>query len=677
MKFMENEIDSWVATFNKDDSIEEKLRKAAHIKPSPAQLAWMEKEFIAFVHYGPNTFNSVQWGNGIEEMSDYQPEKLDVAQWCRVCAQSGMKMMVFTAKHHDGFCQWNTKTTDFSSVNSPAGEDLMKSLYEGCKANDLQLGVYLSPWDMHQRKEGLWPTSEYNQYLLEQLRELLTNYGEINEVWFDGACSDYEIWKAVPTYTPEKWYELIGQLQPSAVVRLYDPHRLAFEEQWESIKSGTGQLTWSGKGIRWVGNEGGISRENEWSVQPVFDMEIAENATWKDLGEEKYYENAVGAIWYPLEVNTVVLNQWFWNEKTSSVRSLTDLVEVYYNSIGNNGTLLLNVSPDTKGVIREDQEKRLLQLKAYVGQTFHRNLAQNAVVIPSKEKEDNSASNVLDGNKMTFWTTGCDWSISSDSASLTFELESEKSFDQVMIQEYIREGQRVGGWMLEVWIEDQWAEVVQNKTIGYKTIRRFERVTTSKVRLTIQRSWDSPMISGFGLYLSADLPKEENSADKEIILTAVDIEESNLKKGLQYCCYDSGLQSAALLDSVFAVKLLRSGVADKVSEGYAEAKIGFSLSFDGYLHIPEDGEYTFQMENADGGQMFLGGSLLLNNDEPHEPSIVTRTMLLKEGYYPLKIFYTSFRHQGLLQLCWKRPGYEIEEISTNHFYRCRRTKEHA
>lgn len=665
---MEKETGAWVVTFHKEDNLEEKLKKASNVKPSKAQLDWMEKEFIAFVHYSPNTFNNMQWGNGTEEISDYRPEKLDIGQWCRVCAQAGMKMMVFTAKHHDGFCQWNTKTTDFNSVNSSAGIDLLEELEKGCKDNGIQLGVYLSPWDMHKRKDGLWPTIEYNDYFMEQLEELLTNYGRIDEVWFDGACSDYKIWTPVPTYTPEKWYEMIHRLQPSAVVRLYDPHYLASKEEWQKIKDGKANLKWSGKGVRWVGNEGGISRENEWSVQPIFDSEIGENATWKDLGEEKYYEKAVGAIWYPLEVNTVLLNQWFFNEKTSAVRSLSDLVEVYYSSIGNNGTLLLNVSPDTKGMIPEDQERRLLQLRTYIDDTFRVNVAQNAKVISTGEMKGHEGKNVLDEDKMTYWMPVDEWNVNGDTCSLLFELNGEKTFDQVLIQEYIREGQRVAAWKLEVLIENQWIEVTNHKTIGYKTIRRFEQVTTSKVRFTIERSWDTPMISRFGLYQSANLPKEEDKNTTELTLNTVKVDKDTLQNGLHYCCYDGGMQSAALLDSVFAVKPLNSGLAKRVSHEYAEAKIGYSLSFDGYIEIPKEGTYTFQMENADGGQMYMDGALFLNNDEPHEASYVERTIELKEGFYPIKIFYTSFRHEGLLKLCWSRPGEGMEELGSDYLY---------
>lgn len=643
----------WVVTFSPQDTRAQKLKKAAHVCPSPAQLRWMEREWIAFVHYGPDTFNHVQWGNGTEQLDDFSPKALDVAQWCRVCAQTGMKMMVYVAKHHDGFCQWHSDTTDFNVKNAQKSEDVLRSLQLGCRENGIELGVYLSPWDMHQRTQGLWPTEAYNDYFLSQLQELLTRYGEIGEVWFDGACSDFPIWTAVPTYAPRKWYDMIAQLQPQAVCRLYDPYEFASEAQWDEIRAGRSNLRWDGKAVRWVGNEGGMSRENEWSVQPVFDRRIAENATWKDLGEEKYYDDAVGAIWYPLEVNTVVLNQWFWNEGTSHPRSLADLVEVYYHSIGNNGVLLLNVSPNTEGVLGEDQVKRLQELRQYVDETFASNFAQGAQ-IPG-------AQALVDGDPMTFWSPEGDWDLDSR-AELTITLDGEQTFDQVLVQEFIREGQRVAGWALDVWTGDEWKEVACHKTIGYKTIRRFPRVTASRVRLRIERSWDVPMLSGFGLYLSAPITESQEETLAPFTPTPAKTDDRKLEPGLAWCSYDGGVQSAALLDGVFAVMPMESGIAGAVRHEYAGRSLGYCLTFDGYMQIPADGEYTFEMENADGGMVYLGGSLLLNNDEPHECSSTARTVSLKQGIYALAVRYTSFRNNGQLRLRWAPKGEPLCEL---------------
>lgn len=234
-------------------------------------------------------------------------------------------------------------------------------------------------------------------------------------------------------------------------------------------------------------------------------------------------------------------------------------------------------------------------------------------------------------------------------------------------------------WRLEVWMDQEWVEVVRHKTIGYKTVRRFDPVTASKVRFQILRSWDTPMIRSFGLYQSATLPKEQEDISIELDLEPESIEERALSDGLRFCCYDSGMQSAALLDSmvgakeaqggsVFAVKEISNGTAAVVREEYGDKKIGFSLSFEGYLRVPADGSYLFQLENTDGGQLYLCGNLVVNNDEPHEQKAETRSVDLKKGYYPVKVLYTSFRHPGSLRLCWKRPGHDLSEISSKYFF---------
>lgn len=658
----------WVVTFSPEDTLEDKLKKASHVKPSDAQLAWMEKEYIAFIHFGPNTFSGRQWGTGKEDPSDYLPIALDPAQWAKVCAQAGCKMAVFTLKHHDGFCQWFTDTTDFSTYNSPIKKDLAKLLQEGCERNQIDLGVYLSPWDMYQRDRGLWNTEAYNDYFLKQLNELLTRYGSVDEVWFDGACADYKIWSKVPSYKPEKWYDLIEEIQPSAVFRMYDPYYFASEEEWENIKAGKAKLEWRGKVVRWVGNEEGISRTDEWSVQPVYDRAIAENATFNDLGQEKYYQNAVGAVWYPVEVNTTVLNQWFWNPETSKVKSLHELIDVYYNSIGNNGVLLLNVSPDKNGLVPEDQIERLMQLKDFVDRTFSNNLASDAHAIASMESPLHKADSILDNDKMTYWTTDGAWDIKSSSASIVFDLGQSKTFDNVMIQEYIREGQRIAEWSFEIWDGQGWREMVHHKTIGYKNIKRFEKVTTSKVRLNILRSWDNPMISGFGLFMT-DIPEEEYETKDiaEIGHEPIFLDAEKIDSGIEYSYYKGGIQSAALIESTLS-NPEQSGLLGTISVQSAKDTIDYSYSYEGYIKVPENSIYTFSLESADGSIMILNGKQLINNDEPHDIRAVEKRVLLEAGYYSIKVLYTSFRNKGYLKLSWSGPGFDMQEISADHLF---------
>lgn len=663
----------WVVTFSPDDTLEDKLKKAAHVKPSEAQLAWMEKEYIAFVHFGPNTFSGRQWGTGDENPSEYAPDSLDPLQWAEVCVQAGFKMLLYTFKHHDGFCQWYTNTTRHSIKNSPVKIDLAKVLKEGCEKFNIGLGVYLSPWDMYQRNQGLWNTIEYNDYFLEQLNELLTKYGAIDEVWFDGACGDYKIWQMVPTYQPDRWYNLIEETQDKAVFRMYDPYYFATEAGWEDIKTGKAELEWRGKAVRWVGNEEGKSREDEWNVQPVFDREIAENATFNDLGQEKYYHNAVGAVWYPVEVNTTVLNQWFWNPETSKVKSLYELIDIYYNSIGNNGVLLLNLSPDRSGKIPQDQIERLMQLKEFITHSFCNNLAQDATIIASAESASHKAACILDNDKMTYWTTDGDWDINSSSASLIFDLHEYKTFDNVMVQEFIREGQRISRWSLDIWDGDGWREVICKHTIGYKNIKRFKKVTSNKVRLNILRSWDKPMINSFGLYLS-DIPETFAEAEN-IIETGIEpitLDTERIASGVEYYYYNGGIQSAALIEEL-SLEYVKSGFISTINTQPAEASVGYSFTYEGYLKIPVEGIYTFRLESADGSILCIGGKQLINNDEPHDIKAVEKQIYLKDGYYPLKTYYTSFRNKGHLRLSWRGPEFDMEELPADKLFRIRKS----
>lgn len=659
----------WVVTFSPEDTLEDRLKKAAHVKPSLAQIKWMKKEYVAYIHFSPNTFSGRQWGTGREDPSIYNPTELDPKQWVKVCKDAGMKLALFTAKHHDGFCQWNTDTTDFSIKNSPVKKDIVDALSEGCAEDGIELGIYLSPWDMNRGERGLWGTEGYNEYFLAQLKELLTKYGRVGEVWFDGACSDYDIWQAVSTYQPEKWYDYIESVQPDAVFRMYDPFFFTSEEKWKEIKEGKAQLTWRGKAVRWVGNEGGQSRTDEWSVQPVIDRQIAENATWSDLGEEKYYLDAVGAVWYPLEVNTVALNQWFWNAETSFTRSLSDMINVYYNSIGNNGVLLLNISPDNRGLIPDDQIKLLMRLKAFVNDTFSTNLALGAHISASEEAADHEANNVCDNDKMTFWTTGGEWNINDSSASITFKMEQAKTFDNILLQEFVMEGQRVAQWSFEVWKDDSWKEVIRHKTIGYKNIKRFDVITSDKVRLNILRSWDKPMISGFGLYLS-NIP-EEIVKTNDIVTKGPEpeyLDFSKLMPGLRYTYYKGGIQSAALIESIFSVKPIKEGMNAALSIKPAQAEIGYSLAYKGYIHVPAEGTYSFGLESTDGSVLYLGEKICVDNDEPHDIKAVERRIELKAGYYPIKLLYTSFRHEGALKVSWSGPLFEMKEVEADNLY---------
>ena len=492
----------WCVTFHPDETLNERLKKAAHVRPSPAQLRWMERGYNAFLHFSPNTLTGRQWGDGTERPEDFAPDALDPAQWARVCADAGMRMVIPTLKHHDGFCQWHTRSTDFSVRSAPVSMDIAAALRDACAREGIGLGVYLSPWDMHQRNLNVWGTERYEAVYARQLEELLSGYGPIGELWLDGACGDRPIWEKVETYRTEAWYDRMEALQPDCVTRKYDPFDFAGAEEWEELRRGRGTLDWRGREVRWVGNEDGVGRRDEWSVQPVFCRTLGSEATLEDLGEERYYADAVGAVWYPNEVNTHLLREWFWNEGTSEVRPLEELVRVFYHSIGNNGTLLLNVSPDCHGRIPEDQIRRLAEFRAFMEGTFGESLSADAAIRASSQGRGAAAENLLRPG-YGFWSPEVsDWDIDASTASVELRLPEARRFDNLCLRENILEGQRVAGWRASAWIDGEWRTLAERKTVGFRRVVRFPAVSSDRVRLEILRSWDVPMLSFIGLYMT-------------------------------------------------------------------------------------------------------------------------------------------------------------------------------
>ena len=624
------------------DTLQERLRKAAHVVPSAAQMRWMDKELTIFLHFGMDTFNGRQWGNGSETLSDYAPTALDPEQWVKVCAEAGFKHIITTLKHHDGFCLWPTESTDFSVKNTNCSMDVARALSDACRKYGVGFGVYLSPWDMHQREAGIWPTEKYNDLFLQQLEELLTQYGPVEELWFDGACGDYPIWQKVPCYHTEQWYELIHRLQPSAVYRMYDPYDFADTEGWQQLKEGKGQIAWSAKAVRWVGNEEGRSREDEWSVQPVSEPRIAQNAVWPDLGAVKYYEQAVGAVWYPVEVNTTILNQWFWNPETSKVKSLDRLMDTYYQSVGNNGVLLLNLSPDWTGQIPEDQVRRLMELRQFIDGTFCRNLAEDARVTVLQGGNAENAGAILTEDQERYWAGKPDWDLDRNQVSLEIQLPEARTFDQVMLREHVAEGQRIAEWSVSVWKDGVYHEVVHKGAVGRKCIRRFPQVCTDRVLVTIRKSYDTPQISGFGLYLTQKPESQEPETLIDLSGRAVARLPEEAAPGVSYRLFKGGRQSAAQIDPDVE-KNGSSGRISRLEPELLSIRSDYHVEFTGWLEVLESGTYRFELSSVDGAIFCLAGQRCVDNDEPHDWRSVSGTLRLEQGYYPYRLLYTSFR----------------------------------
>jgi alpha-L-fucosidase len=506
----------WVVTFTPGESLESKLKQAAHVRPGPAQIKWMERERNAFMHYNMNTFHNADWGTGSESETDFAPTAQNPDQFAQVLKDAKFSMVVPTVKHHDGFCIWNTATTNHSIKNATVKTDVIDALHKGCVNHGVDLGIYLSPWDMNQRDHdnGLWRTSGYNAFFISQLKELLGgNYGPIGECWFDGACGDEPEYYAIPWYTPNVWYDTIEALQPMSVIRLYDGFYFSGtatdSSQWVAIKQGTQKLQWRGKEIRWCGSEAGSGgRTDEWAVEPVYARFFGVDETSSTLGQESYYANAVAAVWYQSEVNTSIAVDWFYHPNTYQLKSLSTLQTDYYSSIGFNSNLLLNLLPDRRGLIPDDQIALLKQWNNWIDSTFTKNWAKGATAAATAaggataEAPGHEADKIIDNKRHTYWTTGGTWTIGASTATVTFTLPSAQTFDHVMMKEYVYDGQRVAGWSLDYLnSSNAWTSLVSGKkVIGYKRICKFNPVTASKVRLNITRSWDNPEISDFALY---------------------------------------------------------------------------------------------------------------------------------------------------------------------------------
>lgn len=464
------------------------MRKAANVIPSPRQLRWQELELTAFFHFGINTFTNREWGDGKEDIRLFNPVKLDARQWVRTAKEAGIRQIILTAKHHDGFCLWPSKYTEHSIRNTPYKNghgDIVKEVADACKEYGVGFGVYLSPWDRNSPVYG--DSARYNDLFLHWLTELLTQYGKVDELWFDGANGEGPNGKK-QVYAFEAWYHLIRTLQPGAVIAVMGPD------------------------VRWVGTESGDGRLTEWSVLPVNakaqesiaahsqqDMTFAPlgDLMAQDIGSRQKLLAAKGLIWYPAETDVSIRPGWFYHPaEDEQVKSPARLMDIYFSSVGRNSVLLLNIPPDTNGLINEHDVNSLLAWKKNRDATFANNLAQDAVI---RSDNGRNPAALFDGRDSTFWTT----KKTDTTATLDFTLAGNKTFDVLLLQENIRVGQRVEKFIFECQDKDGWKTIAEGTTIGYKRLLRFPAVTTNKVRLRILSSRLNPTLAEFGLYKMA------------------------------------------------------------------------------------------------------------------------------------------------------------------------------
>lgn len=447
--------------------------------PGENQMRWQQMEYYAFLHFSLNTYTDQSWGYGNEDVKLFNPKKLDCRQWARVCKEAGMKGIILTAKHHCGFCLWPSKYTEYSVKNAPwknGKGDVVRELANACKEYGLKLGIYLSPWDRNNSDYG---KPEYITYFRNQLTELLTNYGPIFEIWFDGANGGSGYYgganetRKIDAKTYYDWadtYKLIRKLQPNIVI-------------------------WNDGGdrgdLRWVGTEAGNVGETNWSL-----LNAKGDVTWNML----HYGLENGDSWVPAEVNTSIRPEWFYHPgEDTKVKTVPQLMETYYNSIGHNATLLLNFPIMPDGLIHPNDEKAALDFAKAVKEAFAVNLAVKANAIASNVRgnaKQFDAMNAIDSSKETYWATDDDVT----KALLTINLGKLTTFNRFLVQEYIRSGQRVKAFTVEALINGNWKEIATGTTIGYKRILRFPTVNATQIRLNITDSKACPVISNLGIY---------------------------------------------------------------------------------------------------------------------------------------------------------------------------------
>lgn len=439
--------------------------------PNEDQVKWQHLEYYMFIHFGPNTFTDVEWGDGKEDPKVFNPSDVDCRQWASTAKAAGMKGIILTAKHHDGFCLWPSKYSTHTvreSLWKDGKGDLLKELSDACKEYDLKFGVYLSPWDQNHPSYG---TPEYNQIFANTLDEVLSNYGEVFEQWFDGANGGSEGGKK-QVYDWDLFHQTVYKNQPHAII---------FSDV--------------GPGCRWMGNEKGVAGATNWSTMNIEGFEPGHGAPPTQILSEG---EIGGKAWVPAETDVSIRPGWFYSPSTDDkVKTVEQLMDIYYTSIGRNSNLLLNVPPDRRGRIHPNDSIRLMEFRKAREEAFNENLIIGAEITATNTRNGFEAKNMIVDNYDTYWA-------SQDNIlnpTIEIDLKKEQAFNRLLLQEYIPLGQRVSSFKVKYWSKEKgdWADLTEATTIGYKRILCFPEIQTNKIKIELE-ALASPLISTIGIY---------------------------------------------------------------------------------------------------------------------------------------------------------------------------------
>lgn len=470
------------------EAVNELDRRLVQIVPDKRQLSFQQTEFYAFVHFTVNTYTDKEWGDGTEPESIFFPDKFDADQWVDAVKAAGMKGLILTCKHHDGFCLWPSRYTEHTVANSPfrGGKgDIVREVSEACQKGGIRFGIYLSPWDRNNENYG--HGDAYNDFFVNQLTELLTNYGSIFSVWFDGACGEGKNGKK-QDYDWARYYELIRRLQPEACISVCGPD------------------------IRWCGNEAGHTRPSEWSVVPArlrdtekvaSESQQADDTAFRqrefnsqdlDLGSRGVLACEENLIWYPAEVNTSIRPGWFYHEsEDGKVRSLDELLHIYYNSVGGNAMFLLNIPPAKDGRFHENDVKRLKEVGSRLEKTFSNNLLREAVLKADSWEEGCGIDGIREDTYDAFYKTRD----GVRTAEITVCFPKPTKVSHVVLKENILLSQRIEKFQIRT---ESGALLYEGTTVGYKKIAKFPETEVTQLHICICDSRLCPTLSFVGIY---------------------------------------------------------------------------------------------------------------------------------------------------------------------------------
>lgn len=463
----------------------DRLQTYVSVVPNRKQKTLEEMGFYAFVHFGMNTFTDTEWGTGKEDPRLFNPASLDTDQWCEALKSAGAQGVILTAKHHDGFCLWQTQTTEHSVKNSPYKNgkgDVVAELSASCAKYGLKMGLYLSPWD---RNSEFYGTDRYNDFYVRQLTELLTNYGPLFTVWLDGACGSYMDGKPVQKYDFDRYYRVVEALQPDCAISNCGPD------------------------VRWVGNEAGMTRASEWNVVPLFAADVQKVMANSQQGDDGFKNNVdvvsedIGSrailahydrfMWYPAEVDVSIRPGWFYHKSQDGrVRSVDNLLNIYYNAVGGNCMLLLNVPPDRRGMFHETDVARLNALGERVKSAFAVKAPLSVRVAP-RSKTDFDWENMLDGGA---------WSPAETAEYYRYEFAFDRArkIDKTVMIEDIDFSQRVEKFTISSLINGKEKTLYRGTTVGHKKIALFKPVVTDNLILTVEQCRLEPYWKEIAVY---------------------------------------------------------------------------------------------------------------------------------------------------------------------------------